>query len=316
MSRHHISPNGNPMPCGANKGNCPFVTEHFDSKEEAEKYISQKSEQEYGLIKSLRKPSKRDSLLKPSTAYSEDIHANKGPGQTSIRSRPSKMTSALTAEELPSSSEMGKTPTASDKEKYKMHLLEYSNSPIGSSLGKSMDNLYRAIDNERSFDDIQKAIKYHENLINHYDKKFDFYTSTIPKVSAKNTRKGTEVTIKVNDEKSITFLTQKENPEKTEKLSKVSQIGKKVNKLESQFKEYQKSKEQKGEKVDPEIAKSVAEKIQEGRLKSKALMQEIETISEFERQNKAFNNSMSEIDNAKIDETELNLFRDSKSLEY
>lgn len=93
-------------------------------------------------------------------------------------------------------------------------------------------------------------------------------------------------------------------------------MGKKVNKLESQFKEYQKSKEQKGEKVDPEIAKSVAEKIQEGRLKSKALMQEIETLSEFERQNKAFNNSMSEIDNAKIDETELNLFRDSKSLEY
>lgn len=52
MGKFHINKQGIPAPCKAKKGNCPLGGEasHFDSQEEAQEYINNKSQEEFGLL--------------------------------------------------------------------------------------------------------------------------------------------------------------------------------------------------------------------------------------------------------------------------
>jgi len=57
MSKFHINKNGVPAPCRATKGNCPLGGEgqHFESKQEAQEYADKKNEENYGLIKGIKR---------------------------------------------------------------------------------------------------------------------------------------------------------------------------------------------------------------------------------------------------------------------
>lgn len=52
MSKFHINKHGVPAPCRATKGRCPLggEGEHFESKEEAQRYQDGKNEAEFGLV--------------------------------------------------------------------------------------------------------------------------------------------------------------------------------------------------------------------------------------------------------------------------
>lgn len=52
MAKFHISKNGVPAPCKAQKGNCPFGGEdsHFNTREEAQSFADKKNAEEFGLI--------------------------------------------------------------------------------------------------------------------------------------------------------------------------------------------------------------------------------------------------------------------------
>mgnify|MGYP001425994203 CR=1 FL=1 len=54
MAKFHINKHGVPAPCRAKKGNCPYggSENHYDTMEEAQSAIDQKSEMEYGLLPS------------------------------------------------------------------------------------------------------------------------------------------------------------------------------------------------------------------------------------------------------------------------
>lgn len=52
MSKFHINKHGVPAPCKATKGNCPLGgdEQHFNSEEEAQAFINNQMESEYGLL--------------------------------------------------------------------------------------------------------------------------------------------------------------------------------------------------------------------------------------------------------------------------
>lgn len=52
MSKFHINKHGVPAPCKATKGNCPLGgdEQHFNSEEEAQAFINNRMESEYGLL--------------------------------------------------------------------------------------------------------------------------------------------------------------------------------------------------------------------------------------------------------------------------
>ena len=52
MSKFHINKHGVPAPCKAKQGNCPLGGEnlHFSSEEEAQAFINNQMENEYGLL--------------------------------------------------------------------------------------------------------------------------------------------------------------------------------------------------------------------------------------------------------------------------
>ena len=52
MTKFHINKSGKPSVCKAKSGKCPFGSQesHFDSKEEAEVYLSVQNEQHYGIL--------------------------------------------------------------------------------------------------------------------------------------------------------------------------------------------------------------------------------------------------------------------------
>lgn len=59
MSKFHINKHGIPAPCKAKKGNCPLggadgQENHFDTIEEAERYIYEKNAEEFGVLPSSR----------------------------------------------------------------------------------------------------------------------------------------------------------------------------------------------------------------------------------------------------------------------
>lgn len=59
MSKFHINKHGVPAPCKATKGNCPLggSESHFDTKEQAQKYVDQENERNHGLLPGLHSDS-------------------------------------------------------------------------------------------------------------------------------------------------------------------------------------------------------------------------------------------------------------------
>lgn len=56
MAKFHINRQGVPAPCKARKGRCPFGTSdtHFGSQEEAQAYIGNLNEEQFGMFKEVR----------------------------------------------------------------------------------------------------------------------------------------------------------------------------------------------------------------------------------------------------------------------
>ena len=60
MSKFHINKHGVPAPCKATKGNCPLGGDdsHFRSEEEAQAFVNNRMENEYGLLGGTPSPEK------------------------------------------------------------------------------------------------------------------------------------------------------------------------------------------------------------------------------------------------------------------
>lgn len=60
MSKFHINKHGVPAPCKATKGNCPLGgnDSHFSSEEEAQTFVNNRMESEYGLLGGTPSPEK------------------------------------------------------------------------------------------------------------------------------------------------------------------------------------------------------------------------------------------------------------------
>lgn len=317
--KYHISKNGEPGVCFADRGTCPLGGEHFNDKHEAQAYSEFLHSQSFGSVATLRKPKKKSAL--GSSETTENKSKNSIPLKPVERPRNpldfARRTPRITTNDLPPASKVNSA-SVMDQERYLAYADEFTRE-TDSFIAYKLKDTIEKISRRESFDEINESINNFNKTVDS-SKKYSRRMVNYPEISVKKVNGEPEVTIVADAKtnKQITFMASKSSAEKeaSTKFTKASEINKKVSILENKLKNVQEKSKERGTTIDPEVLAETQSRINEGKQKAELLRREAEELMKFERETRQFNRAMEEIDNSKIDEDALNLFNESKATTY